>query len=710
MAEPVLNYVGVLDTSNAASGIAEFKITFDVSINALMFEYKYQPVGEDIVSPTTFISGFIYPDAVEPAQNSTGLTSSYILPLPVPEDYCGCTDYNVSVRVYCVSGLFSSGTSYTPWSNSLQLIRPPSQPLILEAFYDAGDYQYNDTYIYLDLDPSNVDLTDFSVKYIASYYYVKRTESTTTWETTALLSLDASGGVQLPRLTILAKGDVSTTYPEIYIAINKVLPFVNDTITYYSLSEISNTVTATQAEIVPPTMVSVTYEENTIADQKMVVVWVPPATAFVPGFEVDYYTLQVNIHPIGTPLDPLNWTSTGGQIDPSGLGPQTYIYNIDVSNNPEGFRFDFRVEARLISGSETGWSNVLGADQVDIFPPILSPLTYLIYNDNICLRRQQMVLNWTPAYNSMQPLPDGFTASAYEIYLSVNDASANLIATTGNVLTYTYNIVDPDYLAYKTNLNFYVNAVITQTGGATSITVGPSNKENLNTYTYATAPRNLTVDWVIDDPDVSGNVDVAFTWENVINPGLGFQQDASACQYYWKIYATEDPSGIPIVSGVVPYNPLVIGNKYDVITSYSPVPGNTYKLMMYLQTPDTNGLHALINGLSAITNDLVPVSVPIIYDVVVDIDRKVSFKILSNVMVAPQAVFVYGVPGTAETVTEFSTVGLPYVIDSNGNYNYTISTEITPVILPSNYLGFSIMVSNPAGIGYYLRNMLGMMA
>jgi hypothetical protein len=701
--QPILRYVGVLDTSNASSGVAEFKIIFDSSINALMFEYKYQPVGDDIVTPTDFISGFIYPDAVEPAQIEIGSTSAYVLPLPVPVD-CGCIEYNVSVRIYTVNGFSSGGTSYTPWSNSLLLIRPPVQPIITQAFYDAGDYYYTDTYIYVNLDPSFVDLTDFSVKYIASYYYVKRTETTTTWETTALLSLDASGGVQLPRLTILAKGDVSTTYPEIYIAINKVLPFANNLITYYSLSEISNTFTATQAEISAPTMDSVTYVENNVADQSMIVVWSPPSSAFIPSFAVDYYTLEVNIHGIGTPLNPLNWTPIGGQIPPSGPGAQTYTYNIDVSNNPQGFRFDFRVDARLVSGTETDWSNVLGANQVDINPPSLSPLTYLEYNDNPLLREQKMVLNWTPAYNSKQQLPSGFTASSYEIYLGVDEANPTLLTTVGNVLTYTYDIVDPLYLASKTNLNFYVKAVITQTGGLTSITTDASNEENLNTYTYATRPQNLNVDWVINDPDVSGNVDVAFTWENVLNPGLGFQQDASACQYYWKVYATNDPSGVAVVSGTVPYNPAQIGNKYNVSTTYTAVIGNTYRIEVYLQTPDTNYLHALRNGLSARSNDLVPVSVPFIYDVVVHGDFKVSFKILSSTIVAPQAVFVYGVPGIAETVTSFTTAGIPYVVDGQGNYNYTISTAITPVILPSNYLGFAIMASNSAGIGFHEEN------
>ena len=695
MAAPVLDYVGVLDTSNATSGIAEFKITFPVSIKALMFEYKYQPVGELIVDPTDFISGFIYPDAVEPAQNESGSESSYLIPLPTPP---GLIDYNVAIRIYSLAGSGSAGSSYTAWSNDLALYRPPSQPVILTALYDALDYYYSDTYIYLNLDPSSVDLTNYDVKYIASYYYVKRGETSTTWETTALLSLDQdASGNQIPRLAILAKGDASVTYPAIYIAINKVLPFIYNAVSYYSLSEISNTATATQAEITPPTMDSVTYEENQVADQSMVVVWTPPISSYITTFAVEYYNLEVNIHPIGSPLS--TWTQTGGDIPPFGLGPQTYVYHIDVSNNPQGYTFDFRVQARLVNGADTGYSNVLGADQVNIEPPVLCPLTYLEYNEVPYLREQKMVLDWTPAYNSMQPLPDGFTASAYEVYLSVDGSESTLIATLGDVLTYTYDITDPSYVSMITNLNFSVKAVITQTGGATSITTSSSNEQNLNTYTYATAPRNLTVNSVIYEGPSDPTIDVVFTWENVLNPGLGYQEDASACVYHWKVWDPSTPLVAPVAEGNVDYDPYTSGNKYTIITSYTAEPYSTYVVEVYLVTPDTNS-DLLLNGLSAVSPDLIPVAVPFIYDVVVGVDFKVSFKVLSSVFVGPQAVFVYGTNGVPEAITPFSMLSVPYVIDEQGNYNWTFTDANTPVILPPNYLGFAICVSNSAGVGY----------
>ena len=698
MAAPVLDYVGVLDTSNANSGIAEFKITFSAGIRALMFEYKYQPVDQLIVDPDSeFESGFIYPDAVEPAQNETGPNSAYILPLPVPAND---VNYNVAVRIYTISGVLSSGTSYTEWSNNLQLQRPPIQPEILRAFYDVGDYYLNNTIIYVDLSANSVDLTDFTVKFIASYYYVKRGETTTSWETTALLPLDQDAcGNQIPRLTITAKGDVSLQTPQLYIAVNKVLPFVNLAVTYYSLSEISNTVTATQAEISAPVIDSVTYFENAVADQSMVVVWSAPSSAFIPSFAVDYYTLEVNVHGIDVSLNPLDWTPIGGQIPPSGTESETYTYNIDVSNNPQGYRFDFRVEARLTTGTETEWSNVDGADQVDILPPALSPLTYLVYNEDPANRLQRMVLDWTPASNSMQPLPAGFTASSYEIYLSVDEANPTKIAdVSGNLLTYNYD-VDPSYLTAITNLDFYVKAVITQTGGATSITTGQSDAQALNTYTYASAPHNLTIDWVINDAQVEGFVDVAFTWENVLVPGLGFQQDPSACEYYWRIF--DASLNTTVVSGVVPYNPLEPGDKYDILTNYEPAPGvTTYRIEVYLKTPDTNE-ERLLNGESAISNELFPAIVPIIYDIVVDVaTSKVSFKVLSPVLVAPQAIFVTSTTGVPETATPFSMANVPYVVDELGNYNYTITLIASPVQLPPGTLGFGIFVSNSAGIGY----------
>jgi hypothetical protein len=307
----------------------------------------------------------------------------------------------------------------------------------------------------------------------------------------------------------------------------------------------------------------------------------------------------------------------------------------------------------------------------------------------------------------MQPLPAGFTASGYEIYLGVDDANPTLLTTLGNVLTYDYDIVDPSYVSLITNLNFYVKAVITQTGGATSITTGASNEENLNTYTYATAPRNFVVDYVINDVQVPGDVEVAFTWENVLNPGLGFQEDASACVYYWKVFAVSDPSGTALVSGTVPYDPAQAGNRYNVLTSYRPLLGITYELVLYLQTPNTNGSHELLNGLSVTSNDLVPVEVPFIFDILVfeQIDGSfiVSFKVLSNVLLAPQAVFVTSTSGVPEAVTPFSMANVPYIVDSQSNYVYTVSEQITPVILPSDYLGFGIFASNTAGIGFRSR-------
>lgn len=686
---PVLAYVGTVDTSNASSGNFICKVTFPSTIRALMFEYLYRPVATPIVEPQDLeYSGFIYPESAQPAQTSAAGVSSYLLPLPVPT---GDVEYNVAVRVYNVVPT----ASYTNWSNYLLLVRPPQQPTINTALYDAGDYDLGrPTTVYLNLDAATVDYTNPAIRFIASYYYVKSTDNTTTvWETTGLLELDSFTGTPTSvNLTFIAKGQISNLHPIMYIAVNAVQPFIDGGPTYYSISEISNTADATQASIVDPIITSVTYDEDVNANQTMTVQWLPPSSAYIPAFAVESYNLEINIYPIGSPA--VNWQVVDPAITPSGTGTQTYVYDINVSDYPQGYTFVFRVNARLDSGTTTGYSNVLGASQVDINPPTITSLVYNEY-ELPANRSQQMVLAWNAPYNSQQPLPAGFNAT-YDVYLTVTvggSSSTSQIATGVAVQTYTYDIVNAIYLNNIADLSFNVQAVIAADSG--TITTDPSNSESLNTYTYASAPSSIIVNWAVPDAQSSGNVDVSFTFGQSLNPGLGALVPGGTLQYLWQIIGA---TGI-LQTGYVTYSPS--SPAYTVLTSYTPS-GYSDFVVALLQTTNTNPPGQLLNGAAAQSGSIVSATVPFIYDVVPtqipeSSDYRVSFKVASNVILSPAAVLLYAQGAAPQIATPFSTVGVPYLSDLQ-NFIYTFSGGYGIVIPVSS--GFTITVANSAGIGY----------
>jgi hypothetical protein len=695
MTNPTLSYVGSVDTSNAGSGNVIFSISFPFTIQALIFEYKYQPVDTPIVNPETLqYSGFVYPDAVETAQFAVSGVSSYLLPLPSPP---GDVDYSVAVRVYHIDN--DNQTSYTSWSNSLVVYRPPSAPEILTALYDRGDYSVQHTRLWINLDPNSVDVNNHDLKYIASYYYVKEGETSTTWETTGLLDLnDDSHG---PYLSFLAKGNVSheASKRELYVAVNTVLPFKDPSeVTYYSISEISNTSTATQAEIVPSTITDVSYVPNVNGTQQMVVKWDPPRSAFIPDFMVDRYILEVKIE--GDPA--VDWVVVDSNI-PTTLvnGLKSYEYNIDTNNNYGGRTFQFRVDTVLQSGTvvsdESGYSNVLGATQYNLSKPTITNIVYLMYNDDPVSRQQKMKVLWSPV---------GYVESSvliepvqYEVFVSINNGDIISVGYVDNVSEFTYDI-QSHYLSDINNIAF---DIIARCSDASDWNSQSPNMERLNTFTYAAQPESLYIDWAVPDKQNDNNVDVVFTFTNTLNTGLGGLQSLLK-QYVGQIV---DASGNVANSQTVEYD--VNRDVYTMQMSFPADPSKLYVVKVFLQTPDTNYNNELRDGLPRQSSTIIASDVPFFYDVVAvpassdpyEEASFVSFKIVSNVLLAPRAVLVYNrVAGTPEVPIEYLTNSVtPERVLENYIYTFTGNNAIT---IPNSYLAFILAASNQAGIGYHI--------
>lgn len=289
---PVLSYIGSVDTSTSSNGVNMFQIYFNSSITSvLMFEYM---ILDDNASnpPTTeqMITGFINPDSAQ----TQGIANQWIIPIPsTGNNYI--TGKNVRVRVYPADGL-----NVTEWSNSLELYNPPNPPVINLAKYDADTpiYYYNDDDLWVLLDDTGDDID--VLRYLLAYYYCD-TSNNTVWAVSDLLTADritytTIDGVQTKlRLHCSIGNDVSILPNKqvVYVAAHTVYPFEYENNTYYTISEISNTVTALPASYEPPVLEPVDYDYT---NQSVTLDWTAPTSSFIPFYNVSTYTIYRKIN------------------------------------------------------------------------------------------------------------------------------------------------------------------------------------------------------------------------------------------------------------------------------------------------------------------------------------------------------------------------------------------------------------------------------
>jgi len=378
---PVLNYLGASDISASAGnfGSTMYTILFDQTYvlngRLLMFEYKLQQ------QSTATIPEFVQLGYID-IQNAmqSGLFNQWQIPVAAKDNQHNPTiPMTIQVRVYSgVTG--SSDIVVSPWSNSLNVHNPPVASIISSAFYDpssvnpdTGVSNSDDLYVFLNASINTYNYTE--IKFILAYYY-KDTAGDTVWKVSDLLTaVNATiSGISYKMLLEPNFGKVSTSTgnKKIYVAVYAVYPFEYEGAKHYSVSYISNTVTAEPAaNSNKPTITEIDYFiYNTDKEQIMDVKWTAPANSAIAPYIVDHYELQVSTN--GTTW---NFVSGGEDISSTILNLE-----VDVSNRTIyscGKTVSFRVRAVSTYGAISEWSNV---DNKKIFYYAQAPTALVITN------------------------------------------------------------------------------------------------------------------------------------------------------------------------------------------------------------------------------------------------------------------------------------------------------------------------------------------
>jgi hypothetical protein len=210
-----------------------------------------------------------------------------------------------------------------------------------------------------------------------------------------------------------------------------------------------------------------------------------------------------------------------------------------------------------------------GAITAPVLETIKIPTDYLVYNTNPADRLQSVVLKWAPPESSLIPI---FEVAHYNVETYVG---SSLIATSPAIpvgtLTYTYSILNTYYDELTvTQLTFQVKATLA-TGGYEA-----SNTQSINTFRYATAPRDLIVEWA-NNGNEENTVDLAITFKNPLNNGLG-----DVVNFVAKVL--DDEQNVKATQTV----PYVAGSAQYVVYFDDVPTTSTGSVQVYMVTRDTN--------------------------------------------------------------------------------------------------------------------------
>jgi len=398
-----------------------FNLYFDSSMltntNVIQFEYW---VSEENAPLPALLNGFI---PTEDAVTTQGISNQCVIAIPSSNnDYDPSTPLEVKVRVY-----FGQTTTSSPeinvssWSNTCPLHNAPPQTGTPTAYLVRGEYTptyYVGDVLYVQI-PDNSAYVQGEIDFVVSYSYtdengdaqwvVSTPLSSWTRHTFTNPSIDA---ILLPE--ILLPSDVAYQNP-IYVAVNAVYNYTFNSVNYYSVSEISTTVQATDASLANPTLETIIIPDDYLvysnpSTQQIILNWLPPSSSLIPTFTVNSYTIEMSVG--GVVVD----TITG---IPSSTLDYTYPIPSAYVNASTTTTLQFNIVA-VFNNGQTGTSN---AQYVNTFTYATAP--------------QNLIVAWA---NS------GVGSGNMDIALQFENPQSNGF---GSVINFVVNVINNNVTVYS---------------------------------------------------------------------------------------------------------------------------------------------------------------------------------------------------------------------------------------------------------------------
>lgn len=467
-----LTPIAAVDTSTAASGVAMFVLTFDQAViaagNIIQFEYWQNVVGQPL--PAT-ANGFL---PLENAVTTQGISNQCTIAIPSLNNNYNYNLYNhieVKIRVY-VGAPSIDEILVSEWSNPVPLYNAPEQPGDPTVFIIKGDdtqsYLYADT-LFVQL-PNNTSYDKDLIKMVVSYSY-KNKDQEFTWIVSEpkLWSVSTYNDETYNKILIdpiTMPKDVGSS-DVVYVAVNAVFKYEHLGNNYYTVSQISKTVTAETPEITAPVLndISIPNDYSVYADktQKISLSWSPPIADGVPNYTVSHYLVLAYTGANKTLI------STSGLIASNITNYKYTIPPAYVTPNTSTL-FNFKVKAVY----DTGASILSNFENVNTFTYSNAPTGLIVNwaNSGSVDNTVDLALTFrNPTYTGQ--------GTPYQFVVSVINNSSNTAATQSI-----------PYISGNNPYTVYFNDVNTTSNGTVSVylkTQDTNSQEYMNGLSSITA-------------------------------------------------------------------------------------------------------------------------------------------------------------------------------------------------------------------------------
>lgn len=332
-----------VDISNAGSGLAIFTLLLpsDIIDYGNIIQYEYWVYNQDKIPSTR--NGFI---PVETSSTTTGIANQITLSIPTTNN-----EFNdgseVKVRAYVGSTENSVPViQVTEWSNSCPIHSPPHKPDRMQAYIIRGDEDTADDKLYVQI-PDNVSYVENVISFVVSYSFTD-ISSVDRWGVSPLITkwdpYPIENELLLPEINLQARVHSNS---QVYVAVNAIYQYEFDSKTYYSVSEISETVQSLEGDYEAPELSDINPKDhyNVYANnnQSVNLSWLAPVGSLVPNFVVEGYELEF---------------SKNGQLEitlPINGDLRNIVYDLTpYINNTTIDTFTFRLKAIFDNNTTTG--------------------------------------------------------------------------------------------------------------------------------------------------------------------------------------------------------------------------------------------------------------------------------------------------------------------------------------------------------------------